>query len=153
MLRARGCILFSNLPPRDFFLSGVHSRAPVKINNYPRPRSPRAPPVPHEPSMKGMASAAEGGGDPLLIPQYGSTAEALGDEDQPYALSLLRSSCDSCWKKKVQIQACLSSDSSAQASLGALVPGFPTRGKKGHTYIPIPGAWCKNQFSLDNGAC
>ena len=59
--------------------------------------------------MKGMASAAEGGGDPLLIPQYGSTAEAaLGDEDQPYALSLLRSSCDSCWKKKVQIQACLS---------------------------------------------
>lgn len=53
--------------------------------------------------MKGMASAAEGGGDPLLIPQD-STAEPVGDEDQPYALSLLRSSCDSCWKKKVRSQ-------------------------------------------------
>lgn len=58
--------------------------------------------------MKGLASAAEGGGDPLLIPQdSSSSADALGDDDQPYALSLLRSSCDSCWKKKVQIQACV----------------------------------------------
>lgn len=50
--------------------------------------------------MKGMVPAAEGGGDPLLIPKDGA-AEAVGEEDQPYALSLLRSSCDSCWKKKV----------------------------------------------------
>lgn len=54
--------------------------------------------------MKGMASAAEGGGDPLPMPPDGSV-ETL-DEDQPYALSLLRSSCDSCWKKKVLIRAC-----------------------------------------------